>query len=121
MGTEVSMQSQYTLLELAKRTNQGELITIAEVLNEQNEIMQDAVWLEANQLLGHVGTQRTHLPVGTHRLANSGVAIEAASTTELKVNLRRLGKYKRRQWEFTISDATVASIVGAWERFEIGT
>ena len=48
-------------------------------------------------------------------------AIEAASTTELKVNLRRLGKYKRRQWEFTISDATVASIVGAWERFEIGT
>jgi len=47
-------------------------------------------------------------------------AIEAASTTELKVNLRRLGRYKRRQWEFLISDATVASLVGAWERFEVG-
>lgn len=48
------------------------------------------------------------------------VAIEAASTTELKVNLRRLGRYKRRQWEFLISDAGVASLVGAWERFEVG-
>lgn len=90
MGTEVSMQSQFTLLELAKRTNQGELIEIAEVLNLANEILQDAVWVEANQLLGHVGTKRTHLPTGTHRWANQGVAIEASSTKQVTERICRL-------------------------------
>lgn len=87
---EISMLSQYTLLELAKRTNQGNLITIAEVLNEMNDILQDAVWIEANQLLGHVGTQRTSLPTGTHRMANAGVAPSASSTKQISEPIARL-------------------------------
>lgn len=88
--SEISMLSQYTLLELAKRTNQGNLVTIAEILNEMNEIMQDAVWVEANQLLGHVGTQRTSLPTGTHRMANAGVAPTASSTKQITEPIARL-------------------------------
>lgn len=90
MGTEVALSSQYTLLELAKRTNQGELLTIAEVLNETNEILQDAVWIEANQTLGHVGTKRTSLPTGTFRQANAGVALEASLTKQLTEPIARL-------------------------------
>lgn len=90
MGTEVSSNAQYTLLELAKRTNQGELIAIAEVLNETNEIMQDAVWMEANQLLGHVGTRRTALPTGTFRQANQGVALETSTTRQIQEPIARL-------------------------------
>lgn len=90
MGTEVSMSGVYTLLELAKRTNQGELITIAEVLNETNEILQDAVWIEANQLLNHVGTKRTYLPTGTFRQANQGVSVETSLTKQITEPIARL-------------------------------
>lgn len=48
-------------------------------------------------------------------------SIEQASTTELRVNVRRLGRYKRRMWEFTISDATQAALIGAWERYSVGS
>lgn len=48
------------------------------------------------------------------------VAIEAAGKTELFVHLRRLGKYKRRQWRFVMSDATQAALLTAMERFSIG-
>lgn len=48
------------------------------------------------------------------------VEIEAQSATELKVNTRRLGHYKRRQWEFVMSDATQAALTGAWERYTVG-
>jgi len=48
------------------------------------------------------------------------VAIEAQSKTELRVDVRRLGRYKRRQWEFIMSDATQAALLSATERFDYG-
>jgi hypothetical protein len=46
--------------------------------------------------------------------------IEAQSQTELRVNIRRCGRYKRRQWEFVMSDATQAAMLSATESFEYG-
>ena len=90
MGTEVSLNAQYTLLELAKRTNRGETLRIAEVLNKKNEIIQDAVWIEANQTLSHVDTRRTSLPTGTFRLANQGVATSTSGTRQITERICRL-------------------------------
>ena len=89
----VAVQSQLTLIELAKRTNDKNLLTIAEVLAETNEIIQDAVWLESNQPTSHVGTQRTHLPVGTWRRINKGVVEEAAATKQVTEPMGMLEAY----------------------------
>lgn len=78
-----TVRSQLTLIEIAKRTNNGNLLTIAEVMDETNEILKDAPMVEANQPTGHVITRRNSLPTGTFRKLNSGVSTEASSTTQL--------------------------------------
>ena len=90
MTTAVTVYSRYTLMELAKRTADGNLVEIAEMLSTSKELIQDAVWLEANQLASHVGTRRTRLPAGTHRQANQGVAGEASSTRQVTEPIARL-------------------------------
>lgn len=69
-----------TLLNLAAQLNNGNIMTVAEVLNETNEIIRDAVWVEANNVGGHKGSQRTSLPAGTWRKINDGVAKEKGET-----------------------------------------
>jgi hypothetical protein len=77
-------------MELAKRSQDGNLIEIAEVLNTSKDLVQDATWLEANQLNSHVGTRRTRLPAGTFRQANQGVAGDASSTRQITEPIARL-------------------------------
>lgn len=93
--TVFNQYSQYTLVELAKRTNNGNLLEIAEVLSITKEMFQDAVWIEANQTASHVGTKRTNLPSGTHRQANKGVASEASSTKQVAEPICRLEAHSR--------------------------
>ena len=81
--TEFNMRDQLTLLELAKRTNNNALSAIVEVLDETNEWLEDAIWLEANQAMSHITTQRTSIPKGTWRRLNQGVAPEASSTYKM--------------------------------------
>ena len=88
--TAVKVYSQYTLMELAKRTADGNLVEIAEVLNTSKDLIQDAVWLEANQLNSHVGTRRTRLPAGSFRQANQGVTGDASSTRQITEPIARL-------------------------------
>ncbi len=76
-------RSQLTLIELAKRTNNGNLISIAEVMDETNAIIKDGPWIEGNQATGHVITRRNSLPAGTFRKLNAGIEAEASSTTQL--------------------------------------
>lgn len=49
------------------------------------------------------------------------VAIEASSQTDLIVKVRRPGKYHTRVWQFIMSDATQAALIGAWETYEYGS
>lgn len=48
------------------------------------------------------------------------VEIEAQSHTELRVQTRRLGRYKRRQWEFVMSDPSQSALLSVTERFDYG-
>jgi len=95
MGSVFAQHSQYTLVELAKRSNNGNLLEIAEVLSITKELFQDAVWIEANQTASHVGTKRTNLPAGTHRQANQGVAPEASSTRQHSEPICRLEAHSK--------------------------
>lgn len=75
---------QLTLVEQARRKDpSGNLMTIAEVLNEDNPILQDLPWTEANDTWSHKVTRRSYLPQGTWRKINAGVGISASRTIEV--------------------------------------
>ena len=48
------------------------------------------------------------------------VKIQEQGRTELRVNIRRLSSYRRRQWEFIMQDETVSDLLSAEERFDFG-
>lgn len=74
---------QLTLVEVAKRKDpNGMQATIAEVLNQSNEILQDIPWREANDTFSNKTVRRATLPAGSWRKLNAGVAIEASKTVE---------------------------------------
>ena len=71
-----------SLVEVAKRkAPDGTMAEIAEVLQEQNEILQDAVWYEANDTFSNVTTRRSQEPSGSFRKLNEGVGHESSKTT----------------------------------------
>jgi len=72
---------QLTLKELANRKDpNGNAAVIAELLQQTNDILKDAIWLEANDTFSHRITQRYSLPAGHWRNLNAGVAKEASAT-----------------------------------------
>ena len=80
----VTTYAQLTLLEVAKRTNNKELLTIAEILNNINEVVQDIPWKMANGMTSHRDVRRASLPTGTFRRLNKGIAKEASQTTPIE-------------------------------------
>jgi hypothetical protein len=86
----MALKDQLTLVELAKRTNNKQMLDIAEVLDKKVPMLRDAVWLEANQLTGHVINRRTYLPTGTFRGVNEGVPKSASQTKQITEPIGRL-------------------------------
>lgn len=77
-------ENRMSLIEVLKRHDpDGNLSTIAEVLNEKNDIFADAVWKEANDVYSNKTTRRSSLPSGTWRKFNQGVDTESSETIEL--------------------------------------
>ena len=82
--TSLNAYAQLTLIEVAKRkAPDGTMAAIAEVLNQENPIIQDAVWREANDTFSNKTVRRASLPGGSWRKLNEGVATESSSTIEL--------------------------------------
>jgi len=70
-----------SLIELARRKDpSGNLMVITEVLNEDNPIIQDAPWMEANDTFSHRVNRRSYVPPGEWRKLNAGVGIAATRT-----------------------------------------
>jgi hypothetical protein len=77
--------SKLTLLDLAKRQGEGGKIdVIAEILTQQNEILEDMPWIECNDGTGHRTTVRSGLPSATWRMLNYGVQPNKSVTTQIK-------------------------------------
>ena len=85
--------SKLSLIELANRTNNGDLMTVSEVLSESNEVLMDAVWVPANKLTSHVHTRRISLPTGTWRIVNQGASEEASRTRPVEEGIGILEAY----------------------------
>jgi hypothetical protein len=63
-----------TLLDVSKRLDpDGKIAAVAEILSEQNEILDEIPWIEGNLPTGHKTTVRKGIPAPTWRLLNQGV------------------------------------------------
>jgi hypothetical protein len=83
-----------TLLDVAKRTDpDGKIASIVEILGQTNEILDDMVWLEANQITGHRTTIRTGLPTPTWRKLYGGVQPAKSTTVQVTDSVGMLEAY----------------------------
>lgn len=75
---------QLTLADLSKRMGpDGKVDPIAELLSQQNEVLEDIVFREANQPTSHVVAIRTGLPAVYWRAYNQGVPTSKATTAQV--------------------------------------
>lgn len=83
-----------TLLDVATRTEKdGSIAKIVELLSQTNEILEDMVWLEANNGDGHKTTVRTGLPEPTWRKLYQGVVPTKSRTAQVTDTCGNLEAY----------------------------
>jgi hypothetical protein len=81
-------------MDWAKRVDpDGAIDSIAEILNENNPVLDDAVWVEGNLPTGHRTTIRTGLPTPTWRLLNYGVQPGKSTTAQVTDSVGMLEAY----------------------------
>ncbi|MCM1958167.1 hypothetical protein NCZ17_02115 [Acinetobacter modestus] len=86
-------QLQPTLMDLAARYGQTPESAVIEILTASNEMLDDMVWVEANDGTGHKTTVRTGLPRGAWRLLNYGVPSEKSATAAVRDTCGLLESY----------------------------
>jgi hypothetical protein len=80
-----------TLLDVALRSDpDGNIPVMAEMLSQCNEIMDDAPYIEANEMAGHMFTFRTSIPAGTWRTYNQGTPYGKSTVGKARVGLGML-------------------------------
>lgn len=83
-----------TYADFAKRLDaNGKVETIVEMLNQDNEILNDATLLEGNLPTGHKTTARVGLPTATWRKLNYGVAKGKSQTVQVTDSAGMLEAY----------------------------
>ena len=83
-----------TIIERSKRqTPDGKAAPIIDVLAEDNPVLIDAPWVEANGQMQHNTTRSLAKPSGSFRGFNEGVARTAAQTIKIVENLAMLEDY----------------------------
>lgn len=91
---EVNAQRYPTLVDVSKRLDpNGSVASIAELLNETNEVLDDAVYVEGNLPTGHRTTIRSGLPSATWRRLNYGVKPTKSKTVQVTDTIGMLEDY----------------------------
>ena len=99
------------IVEIAKRTNNGNVLTVSEVLSRYDEWLQDAQWVACNNIGSHVHTRRISLPAGSWRKMNYGTAVEVSHTNQIVENVGRLEAWSQ------IDEMVVQSLLGDKQKF----
>lgn len=94
-----------TLVELAKRTLNKNVLEIAEVLAQQNDFIKDAIWQESNQLFSHKHVRRLVLPRGGSRRLNKGYPTKASQTIDVIEDIGMFGTYSEIDKDIVDSNA----------------
>ncbi len=94
MATLGGANSPLNLADWAKRiAPDGSIDTIVEALSQENEMIDDMVWVEGNLPTGHRTTIRTGLPSGAWRMLNYGVPQEKSTTVQVDDTVGMLESY----------------------------
>lgn len=102
-----------TLSDVAKRLDpDGAVDKIVEILNETNEVLDDAVFMEGNLPTGHVYTTRTGLPDVAWRILNYGVQPSKSRTAQVTDTCGMLEAYAE-------VDKELADLNGNTEAFRL--
>ena len=73
--------SRATLVDVARILDpKGSIDTVANLLQEYNEILDDIPWMEGNLATGHQMTKQTSKPTPYFRLLNEGIVPQKATT-----------------------------------------
>lgn len=73
-----------TLLDVTRLLNpDGSMASVAEILNQTNEVLNDMTWKEGNLVTGDRTTVRTGLPSVGYRRLNEGVARSKSSSRQV--------------------------------------
>jgi hypothetical protein len=92
----VTQKSELTLVELAKRLDpKGVVAEIAEVLEEENEILDDLKYIEANDVTQHTSTIRKLLPSGSFPGIGGYVAPEVSNARQTVEKIGMLEAYSQ--------------------------
>lgn len=76
--------TQLTMADWLKRLDpDGSVAAVVELLTEMNEILEDMVWVEANDKTSHTTTVRTGLPAVVWRLLNYGITKSKSRTAQV--------------------------------------
>lgn len=87
-------RNKLTMLDLAKRVDpNGDTASIVEVMAQDNEIVQDAIWSEGNDTFSNLTTQRSSLPKGGTRRINAGYGTGVSNTRQIVDTLSMIGQY----------------------------
>ena len=102
-----------TLLDVTRRLDpNGNIDTIAELLNQTNEILDDMSFIEGNLPTGHRGTIRTGLPTATWRKLYGGVQPSKSTTVQVTDSCGMLEAYAE-------VDAALANLNGNTAQFRV--
>lgn len=102
-----------TFADWAKRSNpDGAEYGIIELLAQTNDILSDALVVEANGPTGHVTTVRTGLPAATWRMLNYGVLPSKSTTAKISDSIGMLETY-------SVVDKALADLNGDAPQFRL--
>ena len=94
MTTSALTATHPTLIDVSKRLDpNGKVDKVVELMTQQNEILEDMVWLECNDGTGHKTTARTGLPTPTWRKIYGGVQPGKSTTTQVRDTTGMLEQY----------------------------
>lgn len=97
-----------TLLDVLQEMGpDGKQLEIAEVLTQQNELLDDMVWREGNTVTGHRDAVRTSLPTPSFRAINEGVPVTKAGSTPIEETAALLEDFSRVDRELAILSGDV--------------
>lgn len=91
-----TLSGEYTLLDIkAMHDPDGNVAKVIDVLSEVNGVMQDAIWMEANDMTSHVVTQALSEGAGSAGVINQGVAYEEDRVKQIREQMEIFESYSR--------------------------
>ncbi|MFH1742505.1 MAG: major capsid protein [bacterium] len=99
------------IVEIAKRTNNGNVLTISEVLSRTDEIFMDMQWVPCNQVAAHVHSRRLSAPSGTWRKIGTGATVETSHVRQIVENCGTLESWAE------VDELTIKSLIGDKQKF----